>query len=200
MKKTIGALLGMGLVGLMLAVISTPAAARVSLTEIDAKLDQLLAGQGGGFDIDNHVQLRLIFSFIGAPCPQNAGYHRVSPSGALASQSFVVPRGKVLLVTDIQWSSVELPQAGFSAGRVLRMRLRSQLADGTDSRLVFISAPVEITAANNAGKLGTSETLRAGLAVGAGREICPSTLAEGLIGSSVHTPSTSFLRGILVDE
>ncbi len=149
--------------------VTQPIEARVSLADINAKLDILLAQSS--FDIANHVVLEAE-SNTATSCAFDRRYVRIAPDGTPSADEFVVPTGFTLLLTDIAWTAREAPLS-FIVGRTLRLTLRSAQPSGFFIKTIYVSPSLTITAENENGRLGTSETLRSGVAVGEGRIVCP---------------------------
>lgn len=181
------------LLGLML--ICTPAAAeRVSLAGIDAKLDQLV----NPLDPNRHVTLRAL-SAQETVCSWDRAFLRVNLDGTLDADEFVVPAGFTLMLYDISWQAFDDPTT-FSPGRTLRMALNTSTPSGSAAQTVYYSPKVDITTANQFGRPGASESVRAGVAVGEGRIVCASVSSAAQNAASSHTVSETVLRGILVEN
>jgi hypothetical protein len=179
--------------GLML--ICTPAAAeRVSLTGIDAKLDQLI----NPFDPNRHVTLR-IHSSLDTVCSWDRAFFRVNLDGSLNADEFVVPAGLTLMLYDISWQAFDDPTT-FSPGRTLRMALNTSTPTGSAAQTVYYSPKIDITADNQLGRLGASESVRAGVAVGEGRIICANVSSASQNAGASHTLTETVLRGILMEN
>ena len=170
------------------------AAQRVTLSGIDSKLNRLLAGP---FNLNNHVTLTSNFSSA-SPCTQDRAYFRVDPSGVVDSDEFVVPAGHTLFVTDVSWQAFGAP-TDFIVGRTLVMSLLSRSPSGT-SRTVYFSPKIDITSANENGRLGNNESVTAGVLFNEGHKICASIGNFSQSGFAANTITSSVLRGFLVEN
>jgi hypothetical protein len=181
------------LLGLML--ICTPAAAeRVSLAGMDAKLDQLV----NPFDPARHVTLR-VQSAPDTACSWDRAFFRVNLDGTLDANEFVVPAGLTLMLYDFSWQANDDPTT-FSPGHTLRMSLSTSTPAGGAAQTVYYSTKIDITADNQFGRLGASESVRAGVAVGEGRIICANVSSSSQNSGSSHTVLETVLRGILMEN
>lgn len=192
-RKTLSVFGSVALLALTLA--SGPTAAdRVSLNDIDSKLDRLL----GPSHPSNHVTL-VSQPLNGTVCSSDTAYVRVNLDGTRDTTEFIVPAGYTLLLHDVSWQARELP-TDFIAGRVLRLGLNASNPNGTASQPVYYSPKVEITSANQSGLLGASESVTAGVAVGEGRIVCAVVVNSGQGTSSLNSVAESVLRGYLVEN
>jgi hypothetical protein len=181
------------LLGLML--ICTPAAAeRVSLAGMDAKLDQLL----NPFDPNRHVTLRAQGS-QNTVCSWNRAFFQVNLDGTLGAAEFVVPAGFTLILYDFSWQAFDDPTT-FTPGRTMRMALNTSTPTGSATQTVYYSPKVDITTANQFGRLGASESVTAGVAIGEGRIICASVSSASQNAAASHTVTETVLRGILMEN
>ena len=134
--------------------------------------------------VQDHVMLRFVSGGDDPPCGFGA-FFRLFPDGSLSPSPFVVPKGRVLVITDFVWSAID----GFSAltpGMSLRAALDTYSAPATDFSRVFESDPVYITTENQDGRLGTNSKIESGVMVGPGRLICPfATESNQLISATV---------------
>lgn len=127
-------------------------------------------------------------------------FFRVFPSGARASDRFVVPAGKELVITDVSWAapyflSATTPQVGTSA----MLKLAIHKPSGQHQIVVFESKPVAITADNATAQLGTTETMTAGIRIGAWRILCASIDSQGAgFDAGVLDPSGVYVHGYLI--
>jgi hypothetical protein len=127
-----------------------------------------------GSKTSDHVMLRQLSGGKEPPCSSFGAFFRVLPDGTIAPEPFVVPKGRVLVVTDFVWSAIHQPPfADLVAGQSLRAKLSSYSAPATDESLLYTSEPVDLTAANVTGRPGAHSKIASGAMVGAGRLLCP---------------------------
>ncbi|MEO1080947.1 MAG: hypothetical protein AAFY29_15425 [Pseudomonadota bacterium] len=149
------------------------------------------------YAIEDHVMLK-IESSATSSCVNDQAYRRISLNGSLDPNEFVVPAGRVLLITDVSWSGVH-GTATFVPGRVLQMLLTSRNPDGSNFVVIYYSPKIEITEANKNGRLGANENLTTGAIVGPGRIVCSAVGNQSQQSSSTNSISNSILMGYLVD-
>ena len=136
--------------------------------------------------VKDHVTLRLLLFGENPPCLSFGAFHRVHPDGTIEAAPFVVPKGRVLVVTDYVWSALErAPFAPPRAGESLQATLHSYSAPSTDESLVYESEPVDVTQENVLGSPGAHSRLVTGAIVGSGRLLCPFLQSLAVGGSSV---------------
>jgi hypothetical protein len=136
-----------------------------------------------GQDVSDHVVLRDgMLSGRGDPvCPSSAsfqgrGLFRLLPDGTKATERFVVPAGRQLVITDVEWTVDALPTGGpLTAGATVRTRL--QIGSGTTFNPVFLSRTVLV--GSERGAVSGSEQLTTGFAVASGTAICPGSTEFG---------------------
>ena len=177
---------------LLMAALGMTAAAstdRVSLNGIDAKLDQLLAAR---LNVSNHVTLKSQQSDT-SNCGYDRAYHRVNLDGTTDSTGFVVPANHTLLLYDIEWEASRHPTQ-FYVGWVLMLWLIAMNPNGLGGQYVYYSPKIENTTRNQNGKLGASDSVTAGVAVGAGRIVCAYVTNSSQSGTGVNRVSSSILR------
>jgi hypothetical protein len=138
-----------------------------------------------GQKIEDHVVLTMVQP--GLACP--AVLHRVGLDGILSEQPFRVPTGRVLVVTDVDWSAFpgEFSEPGDS------VRLQIMLATSGVNLLPSFQSSAVIRGAH--GVPGTSEQLTTGFALERGTPIC-AIAGDGLQSSA--TVETLVLRGYLI--
>jgi hypothetical protein len=100
-------------------------------------------------------------------------FFRVFPNATTSALPFVVPPGRNLVVTDVEWSAYGGPlgTSPLVAGRTLRLKIF--LVAGASSGQVFSSRGITLDSNSAAGRPGSSEQLTAGFVVGPGVSICP---------------------------
>ncbi len=136
-----------------------------------------------GQDVSDHVVLRdgMLSGRGEAVCPLNAsfsgrGLFRLLPDGTRATERFVVPAGRQLVITDVEWTVDALTTgAQLTAGGTVRTRL--QIGSGTTFNSVFLSRTVRVGSERSA--VSGSEQLTTGFAVGSGAAICPGSTEFG---------------------
>jgi hypothetical protein len=157
-----------------------------------------------GQDVDDHVTLIAREHKRAPNCNtasfKNRAFFRVSPEGEVESTPFKVPKGRVLVVTDVEWTAYGGPNGtnDLVANRTLTLTIHvgnnSQIADNP---AVFASS-LTIDSAAMGGRPGKSEYMTAGFVVGANTRICPhvSQLEPSFI-ATVHI-DRAILRGYLL--
>lgn len=168
-------------------------AQRVSLSGIDAKLDQLVSGR---FDPDSHVTLSLMAG-DGTSCDDNLAYFRIGVDGIVAPDEFVVPAGHSLFITDVSWESFNSQSDRFT-NSVLVMSLEAMDPNGDSAATVYHSPKIRITSDLRNGRLGESEAVASGILFGAGRIVCGSATTNQFFANPTETLQASILRGFLV--
>jgi hypothetical protein len=133
--------------------------------------------------ISDHVVLRdESLSGRGLPvCPPTASFKdkalfRVFPDGTRASVPFTVPAGRLLVVTDVEWTVNGLSSGpSLTAGATVRTRL----SIGSDSTFdhVFLSRTVEV--GPERGYVSGSEQLTTGFVVAPSTTICADSAEFG---------------------
>jgi hypothetical protein len=138
-----------------------------------------------GQKIEDHVVLTLILP--GAACP--AALHRIRLDGSVSEQAFRVREGRVLVVTDVEWSA--FPDEFSNPGDSVRLQI--MLSTSGPNFLPAFQSRAVIRGA--AGVPGSSEQLTTGFAVGSGTPIC-ALAGDGLQSSA--KVETLVLRGYLI--
>ena len=123
----------------------------------------------------------------------NRGLFRVAPDGTLAADPFTVPAGRLLVITDVEWS-VSATTTGLPLTPGWTVRTRVQIGNGTT---VFLSRMIEV-GAQGAPVYG-SEQLTTGFVVASNTPICPG--AAELQSNTVISAKLleMVLRGYLID-
>ena len=109
-----------------------------------------------------------------------------------------MPVGKVLLVTDVQWTARD-GTTGLQPGWTIYYNLLSADATGSGPA-IYTSAPVEITVANQEGRLGGAENMISGVTVGPGRRLCPNMFSTSQTQGGPNATDSSYVRGVLLPE
>jgi hypothetical protein len=157
-----------------------------------------------GQDVDDHVVLVALEHKGGSSCDtlsfKEKALFRVLPDGEVEPKPFKVPKGRFLVVTDVEWSSYGGPNGtnDLKANRTLRLSIHignnKQISDNPS---VFQSS-LTIDQATMGGRPGKSEYLTAGFVVAAGTRICPNVVqAEPDFFATVFI-DTLILRGYLL--
>lgn len=134
---------------------------------------------------DQHVVLISGYVQSGnGKCTQSASFkdrafYRVFADGTQATEPFVVPPKRYLVITDLEWSayggSGGNDLSPFTAGNSLHMDLWLLNPDlGDLYQHVFSSAPLVLDANAATAILGGSEHMTSGILVGPSVNICPS--------------------------
>jgi len=133
-----------------------------------------------GQPIQDHVTLVNAFQHPEEVCSArllgSAGFAdqvlvRMSPNGTLSPDKFQVPNGRILVITDITWSTFATLGDPLIVGTTLSLGLSLVRPE---SSATVASADETIDTAE--GRPGASVHLVSGVAVGPGSEICPSAV------------------------
>jgi hypothetical protein len=155
-----------------------------------------------GQNVADHVMLRSgtpsgrFVSTCPVPAsPQGMVLFRVWPDGTRESESFTVPSGRLLVITDVEWTVMNRTNGGaLTAGATVRFRL--QIGSGTTFSSVFLSPTVEVGSERAA--VSGSEQLTTGIAVGPNTTICPSAVEFIPNGFASAWVNELVLRGYLI--
>lgn len=123
----------------------------------------------------------------------NQGLGEIRPDGTVASQEFVVPPGQVLVVTDVDWRTHELP-ASFVQGRMHAFAI----CLGPNNTTVFQTGTLIDADLATAGVWLGSASLTAGFQVGPGVAICPRSFSNTSSAFITNSVLEVILRGYLV--
>jgi hypothetical protein len=132
---------------------------------------------------------------------ENRAFFRVSPEGKVEAKPFSVPKGRLLVVTDVEWSAYGGPNdtIDLKPDRTLRLTIHVGNANQiSDNPVVFMSA-LTLDQAAAQGRPGRSEYCTAGFVVASGRRICPNVWATQPDGGWVAFIERIILRGYLID-
>ena len=130
---------------------------------------------------------------------QNRSFFQSFPNGTQSTTPFVVPMGKKLVVTDVEWSAYGGPLGTnlLSPGNTLRLTI-ALTQTGSSAAQVFVSRGITLDTYTAGGRPGSSEQLTAGFVVSPGVSICPSAYQESPnSGASVYIDRI-ILRGYIV--
>ena len=179
---------------------------RVTVLLIVAAMALLLSGGPAhaqthlGQSVDAHVVLKNDRS-PGTTCDsfsfKDQALFRVFPDGTQSAAPFVVPRGQVLVVTDVEWN-VRESQTTLVPGTTLFLQI--YLSTNIPDAHVFQSRGVSITNEQKNARPGTSEQLTAGFLVASGTPICPNAIHGGTSIAVTLTLDHLILRGDLIDR
>jgi len=127
----------------------------------------------------------------------NKEYRRLFPDGTQATEEFIVPAGKVLVITDFD----VIVSNGVDAFDVGRTVISTILINPTQrvSTWYHSTEGVKITADNAGGPVAISENLGSGIVVGAGSFVCPQSFQMTGIGFNDARTENSVMRGYLMD-
>jgi hypothetical protein len=132
-----------------------------------------------GQDVNEHVTL-IAREHEGSECDtlsfKNKALFRVSPDGDVDAKPFKVPKGRLLVVTDVEWSAYGGPNGtnDLDPNRTLTLTIHvGNQQQITNNPAVFMSS-LTIDQAAAGGRPGKSEYMTAGFLVGTGRRICPN--------------------------
>jgi len=132
-----------------------------------------------GQDISEHVVLRdgSLTGRFEAVCPPTASFKdralfRVLPDGTRASDPFMVPGGRQLVITDVEWT-VDALATGLPLTPGATVRTRLQIGSATTFNPVFLSRTVEVS--SERGSVSGSEQLTTGFVVASNTAICPGS-------------------------
>jgi hypothetical protein len=132
-----------------------------------------------GQDVSEHVVLRdgSLTGRFEAVCPATSSFKdrtlfRVWPDGTQASEPFLVPAGRQLVITDVEWT-VDALGTGLPLTPGETVRTRVQIGSGTTFNKVFLSRSVEV--GSERGRVSGSEQLTTGFVVAPNTAICPGS-------------------------
>jgi hypothetical protein len=133
-----------------------------------------------GQDVDQHVTLIAHPHEGDSSCDtlsfKDKALFRVSPDGKVEGKPFTVAKGRLLVVTDVEWSAYGGPNGTnkLEPNRTITLTIHvGNAAQIQDNPAVFMSS-LTLDQAAAAGRPGKSEYPTAGFLVGAGRRICPN--------------------------
>jgi hypothetical protein len=157
-----------------------------------------------GQDINDHVVLRdgsLSGRYADDVCTSGSfkgkGLFRVSPDGTLESAPFTVPAGRLLVITDVEWT-VSGTTLGLSLAPGATVRTRIALGNGLTLTPVFLSKTVQVDSGGV--YVAGSEQLTTGFVVAPSATICPSSV-EFSSGVLISANLIEFvLRGYLINN
>ena len=118
----------------------------------------------------------------------------IQPDGAAASTEFVVPAGHVLVVTEIDWETIEDP-TDLPQGRV---QIFTITLGPSANPPVFRTGTLIDADLAAAGITAGSASLTTGFRVYPGVPICPRASSEDSDGSAVNFVTSLTVRGYLV--
>jgi hypothetical protein len=155
-----------------------------------------------GQDISDHVVLRDgSLSGRGAPvCPPTTSFKdkalfRVFPDGTRASIPFTVPPGRLLVITDVEWTVNGLSAGpSLTAGATVRTRL--QIGSDATFDQVFLSRTVEV--GSERGHVSGNEQLSTGFVVAPNTTICADSAEFGSNAIKSARLVELVLRGYLI--
>jgi hypothetical protein len=127
-------------------------------------------------------------SFLG-----QTGLLRIFPDGFEETSAFEVPTGKMLVVTDVDWQVSKDPTA-FLTTRILIVRLGLETVD-------FYRTSTTVTPDIVTGGLaGGNDRSVSGVVFGPGTSPCIAATTSDNSGGAVHTLTSTFVRGYLIDR
>ena len=156
-----------------------------------------------GQKVVDHVVL--VYQFTDTPqnCASpliNFELLRFFPSGILTK--FVIPAGRALVVTDVEWIALPQPPAlelPPGHGVSMRIRLETGSQNPSEKHEAFRSRTIPITEETRFNRPGSSEQLTTGFVVGPNVVMCPLGLASDTFGGSDLPLEQVILRGYLID-
>jgi hypothetical protein len=144
-----------------------------------------------GQAIANHVTLELVGGINGGYGPDSLGWIRILPNGGIqagpAGGNFVVPRGKRLVVTDLDWQYDD--HGTTNAGALVTLRLFVVSPSGDDRRMMESTLVL-----SPAGQAGTVTSWTAGAVFGPGTKIGTDTFPL----PTAHHLQHAMLHGYLI--
>lgn len=152
----------------------------------------------------DHVVLRALATDLrdDDPCSgdfEGKAFFRVHPDGTQDALRFAVPSGRLLMVTDVEWTSGRrVSGAPLLAGRPTVLSLALKSPGSFQQPVVFRSEGVRAGYGQSRVVAG-SDQLTAGFAVAAQTKICPSVAQLTSSGANFARLRTLVLRGYLVD-
>ena len=144
-----------------------------------------------GQAVANHVTLELVGGINGGYGPEQLGWIRILPSGSIqpgpGGGNYVVPKGKQLVITDVDWQYDDHGTA--NAGALVTLRLFVVSPKGDDRRMIESTIVL-----SPAGQGGTVTSWTAGAVFGPGTTIGIDTSPL----SSAHRLQHAMLHGYLI--
>jgi hypothetical protein len=122
---------------------------------------------------------------------------RVSPDGTQASEPFMVPAGRLLVITDVEWT-VDATSGGFSLTPGWSVRTSVRIGSGATLTRVFLSRTVQVGA--ESAPVSASEQLTTGFVIAPNTAICPSSTVLQSNGFVTARLFELILRGYLIDN
>jgi hypothetical protein len=136
-----------------------------------------------GQDISDHVTLRngSLSDRGPALCPSTASFKdkalfRVFPDGTMASDPFMVPSGRQLVITDVEWN-VDRLASGYPLVAGFTVRTRVAIGNATTVNTVFLSRTVQV--GSERGAVSGNEQLTTGFVVAPNTAMCPTSASFG---------------------
>jgi hypothetical protein len=121
----------------------------------------------------NHVVLELVGGLKGGCGPGLLDFIRVLPDGNMQSGAgglgYRVPKGKVLVVTDVDWQYVH-PNHATAAGTIEILRLFIENLANTSIRRRAFESTITLS---SQGEGGVSESMTSGFVISSAARICP---------------------------
>jgi hypothetical protein len=156
-----------------------------------------------GQNISDHVVLRDgSLSGRGLPvCPPTASFKdkalfRVFPDGTRAAEPFTVPPGRLLVVTDVEWT-VNALSGGPSLTAGATVRTRVSIGSDMTFDQVFLSRTVEV--GSERGYVSGNEQLTTGFVVAPNTTICADSAEFGSNAVKSARLIELVLRGYLIN-
>ena len=166
--------------------------------------EEAIAQSHLGQPIKEHVVLRDGYSDLCGDF-RVFGFYRVQADGRRSRKPFVVPAGKLFVLTDTIWdATVATRGATFNQGWAVRLVLWSVLPDGTGSPEIFVSQS-RLVPTEGLTNISGGDSLVSGVRVGTSRSVCAKARhiqytgnGSSLLGSARVAKAT--LYGYLIDK
>ncbi len=167
--------------------------ARPSLSGIDAKLDQLIAGQNA---VAPTNVVTLLYNFNSqTACNGVFEYRIVERDGNVSNVEYEVPAGHTLFITDLQFVILD---STLRAGPTLHFGLQLKRDGQLIGQPIYQAEPVSITTENLAGRIGISENVKTPVVVPEDTTLCAVASTQTSTGFATREVGASVLRGILL--
>lgn len=178
---------------LVMLLVSLVASSAVACSPCSTRLTHM------GQPASNHVTLELVKVGTGGCEPCQLDFVRVLPDGNAETESYRVPEGKVLVVTDVDWQYATWGLFETKRVQILRLFIEN-LAPPYFTRVAFESTITLVDDGYGGLAGGISERMTSGFIVSSEARICPNVYpgptCRGEGGGLQHVT----LRGYLTED
>jgi len=151
-----------------------------------------------GQPLQNHITLAWMApGNQNSACTPNKEFRRIFPDGTIATETFVVPQGQMLVVTDLDANVLAGSGNTFELGKMVYAVLTPD--NLTNSALVPHRTAGVLITNHDTQSITISSSLGSGVLIGAGRQACVHGESLSSIGSaSFFRLDFATLRGYLI--